>query len=160
MGSFRLTAALVGWIGFGLFAVPLNPAPQDWSVQVDEATLTRNANDWAAGQPLLQTPFGMARLQNVTVELRDDQLVLRGAASAGWIQAPVQLVAGASVQNSHVQVHLHEADVNGGQVPEFVRGQLEQKLQDQLDQSLGAYHVDVRSVSVGGGMLAVSGTRQ
>jgi hypothetical protein len=99
-------------------------------------------------------------MQDLTVELRDDQLVMRGAASVGWIQAPVQLVASASVENTRLRVHLHEADVNGVQVPEVVRGQLEQQLQDQLDQSLGTYHVEVRSVRMGGGELVVSGTRQ
>ena len=37
---------------------------------------------------------------------------------------------------------------------------LEQQLQSQLEQSLGAYRIVVRSVQMGGGNLVVSGTRQ
>src|SRR5258707_15712900 len=50
------------------------PADQDWSLQLDEATLSRDVNVWASQQPPVQTPLGMARLQDVTVSMRDNQL--------------------------------------------------------------------------------------
>jgi hypothetical protein len=197
MGIIRSTAALVGWLGFGMLALgalsqPLRngmaqrttPAPdttvvplpvktvaatapvslgrasRDWSVEIDEATLTRNLNGWASAQPPVQTPLGMARLEDLTVALRDDQVVLKGTAQAAWVRAPVDLLASASVQSGHAHIQLWEAHLNGVQVPEVVRRQLEQQLQGRLDQSVGAYHVIVRSVRVSVGVLVVSGTQQ
>ena len=197
-GMIRSTAALVGWLVFGLLALgalrqPVRngmapqsaPAPattvvtplpvktvaataavsrarasRDWSVEIDEATLTLNLNAWASAQPPLQTPLGMARLEDLTVALRDDQVVLKGTARTAWVRAPVDVLASPSIQNGRAQIHLREAHLNGVQVPEVVRRQLEQQLQGQLDQSVGNYHVVVRSVRVSGGMLVVSGIQQ
>ncbi len=197
MGTIRSTAALIGWLGFGMLAlgalsqplrngmaprttpapdttvvplpvktpvataaVSLDRASRDWSVEIDEATLTQNLNGWARAQPPVQTPLGMARLEDLTVELRDDQVVLKGTAQAAWVRAPVDLLASASVQSGHAQIRLREAHVNGVQVPEVMRRQLEQQLQGRLDQSVEAYHVIVRSVRVSVGALVVSGTQQ
>src|SRR5712692_10295651 len=68
-------------------AVSLDRASRDWSVEIDEATLTQNLNGWARAQPPVQTPLGMARLEDLTVELRDDQVVLKGTAQAAWVRA-------------------------------------------------------------------------
>src|SRR5260370_37487218 len=102
----------------------------------------------------------MARLEALTVALRDDQVVVKGAARAAWVGAPVDLLASLSVQNGRAQIQLRQAHLNGVQVPEAVRRQLEQQLQGQLDQSVGNYRVVVRSVRVSGGMLVVSGIQQ
>jgi hypothetical protein len=57
-------------------------------------------------------------------------------------------------------VQVTQAHVSGVDVPEVGRRQLEQQLQSQIEQSLGAYGVAVRSVQMGGGKLVLSGTRQ
>jgi hypothetical protein len=60
-------------------------AAQEWSFQIDEAALSKQ-NAWAAGQPTVQTRLGMARLQDMTVALRDNQIGLRGSAEARWVR--------------------------------------------------------------------------
>jgi hypothetical protein len=64
------------------------------------------------------------------------------------------------VVGGRVVVHLVEAHVNGVALPDSARGQIEQQVQAQLDQTVGAQHVRVSSVRVADGSLAVSGTRQ
>ena len=139
---------------------PASQTSQEWTFQIDEPTLTREVNAWAAGQPLVQTSVGTARLKDLSVELRNSQLVVRGTADAGWMSAPVDATASATVQTGRVLVQVHEAHIDGVDLPEVARRELDQQLQDQLDQSLATNHVAVRSVRVGDGKLVVSGTRQ
>ena len=136
------------------------PAGQEWSFQIDEPTLTREANAWAAIQPLVQTSVGTARLKDLRVELKNNQLVLRGTADAGWLSAPVDATASATVQAGRVLVQVREAHINGADLPELARRELDQQLQDQLDQSAAVNNVAVRSVRVADGKLVVSGIRQ
>ena len=115
MGIIRSTAALVGRLGFGLLALgamsqplrngvptqsilPRAPkvgngqgridgqAPRDWSLQVDEASLSTELNGWAADQAQVQTPLGMAQLEDLTVKLRDDQIALHATGRAAWFE--------------------------------------------------------------------------
>jgi hypothetical protein len=137
-----------------------NHGTQEWSLQIDERTLTQDLNTWAAGQPLVQTPAGNAHLRDLSVELRNDQLVMRATAEAGWVRTPVDLSASASVQSGRVLVQVREAHINGVDLPEIARHELDQQLQNQLDQSVAAYGVAVRSVRLGDGRLVVSGVRQ
>jgi hypothetical protein len=141
--------------------VPLaNQAVQEWSVQIDEATLTREANAWAMEQPLLQTAVGTVRLQELSVQPRDDQLVVHGTAEAGWIRAPFDVTASASVDAGHVQVQVPDAHVNGLDLPDAARRDIERQLQDWLDGLVLEHHASVRSVRLGQGTLLVTGTRQ
>jgi hypothetical protein len=133
---------------------------QEWSFQIDEPTLTREVNTWAAGQSLVETSVGSARLKDLRVELRNSQLVVRGTADTGWLSAPVDATASASVQTGRVLVQVSEAHINGVDLPELARRELDKQLQDQLDQSVAVNRVAVRSVRVADGKLVVSGTRQ
>ena len=117
---------------------PASQTSQEWTFQIDEPTLTREVNAWAAGQPLVQTSVGTARLKDLSVELRNSQLVVRGTADAGWMSAPVDATASATVQTGRVLVQVHEAHIDGVDLPEGARRQLDQQLQDQLDLESGA----------------------
>jgi hypothetical protein len=132
---------------------------QEWTFQTDGPTLSRDLNTWAAGQAPLQTPVGMARLEQLSAEIRDNELVVHGTANAGWLNAPVDAAATAQVQSGRVLVQVRQAHINGVDVPEVARHELEQQLQNQLEQSIGANQIVVRSVQMGGGKLVVSGTR-
>jgi hypothetical protein len=134
-------------------------APQDFDFQIDQTTLTRDLNVWAAGQPPLQTPLGMTYLADLSVEVRESEFLIHGMAQTALLHTPVDLAASASVQGERLLVQVHGAQVSGVQLPEVVRSQLEQQLQRQLDQSIAGDHVTVRSVRLGDGVLAVSGTR-
>ncbi len=184
MRIIRSTSALIGRLGFGFLALgamsqPLRngvptqaippPAAQglsarqtspDWTLEVDEASLGRQLNGWAAEQAQVQTPFGMAQLEDLTVKLGDDRIALHATAQAAWVRAPVDLVASAAVRDGRVNIELPQAHVNGVEVPEVVRHEVAQQLQDQLDRSVMAQHVVVRSVRADAGTLVVSGTRQ
>ncbi|SRR5260370_4517872 len=138
-------------------AAPVSRA-HEWSFQLDETTLSNDVNAWAAAQPPVQTPLGVARLQDVTMSLRADQLGLRGTAVAGWVHAAVNASATASVEHGRVLVQIVGVNLNGAALPDSVRRQLEQQVQDQLDRSIESERVLVSSVLVGEGSLTVSGT--
>jgi hypothetical protein len=140
--------------------VAVTPAQsKDWTVQIDSATLSQNLNAWATAQGALETPVGTARLEKLSADIRDNQLIVHGTADAGWLSMPVDATATASVQADNVKVLVNQVHVNGVDVPEAARRQLEQQLQSQLEQSVAANHVVVRSVRLGDGKLVVSGSR-
>jgi len=87
-------------------------------------------------------------------------LVLRGTVNAAWLTAPVDLAASAPMESGRLLVQVHDAHVNGFDLPQHMRWQLEQQLQDQVDRSLWEYKVVVRSVRVGDGRLVLRGSRQ
>ena len=131
---------------------------QEWTFQVDARTLSQNLNSWAATQGTLQTPLGVARLQHLNVDIRDNELFFRGTAVAGSLTVSVEAAATASVQDGNLQVQLKQARINGVDVPPPARNELEQQLQNQIARSIDVYHVVVHSVRLGNGTLAISGT--
>jgi len=128
-------------------------------LQIDEATLGQQLNAWAAGQPILPTPLGSARLRDLTVHLGNDELGLRAVADTGWIAEPVGVGATASLNAGRVFVHVRDVEVQGTVVPDSARQPLAQWLQPQIDQWTAAYHATVQSVHIGEGTLVLSGTR-
>jgi hypothetical protein len=134
-------------------------AAQEWTLQIDERTLTQQLNTWATGQSMLQTPVGKARLRDLSVELDDDELVLHAVADTGAVVAPVALDATATAKAGRVLLHVSQAQIRDVALPEAARHALQDWLQQQLDGSLANYHVIVHSVNIRSGRLVVSGTR-
>jgi len=180
MSILKWGGGVIGQRGLGLLAVnlmsphPVNSVPPtpialppayqvvktvEWSLQIDEATLGQQLNAWAAGQPILPTPLGSARLRDLTVHLDNDELGLRAVADTGWIAEPVGVGATASLNAGRVFVHVRDVEVQGTVVPDSARQALEQWLQSQIDQWTAAYHATVQSVHIGEGTLVLSGTR-
>jgi hypothetical protein len=135
-------------------------AAQEWTLQIHESTLTQQLNTWAAGQNVLQTPVGSARLRDLSVQLGDDELVLRGVADTGAVAAPVALDATASASAGRLLVHVGQAQIRDVALPEAARRALQDWLQQQLDQWLATDHAVVQSVDIRSGRLVVSGTRR
>jgi len=135
-------------------------AVQEWTLQIDESTVTQELNAWASGQSVLQTPVGSARLRNLSVHIGDDGLVIRGVADTGAVAAPVVLDATASASAGRVSVHIRQARIRDLAMPEAGRRALQDWLQQQLDQWLAADHAVVQSVDIRSGRLAVRGTRR
>jgi hypothetical protein len=133
---------------------------QEWTLQIDESTLTQKLNAWATGQSVLQTPVGSARLSDLSVHIGDDALVIRGVADTGAVAAPVVLDATASASAGRVLVHIRQAQIRDLAIPEAARRGLEDWLQQQLDQWLATDHAVVHSVDIRSGRLVVSGTRR
>lgn len=128
----------------------------EWRYEVDARSISQSLNAWAASAGALQTPLGTARLQQLTAEIGDNELIVRGTATTGWFSVPVDAAATASVQSGDVQVHVVDAHVNGMDMPDVARGQLEQQLQSQVAQSVAGSGVLVHSVQLGDGKLAVT----
>lgn len=135
------------------------PPPATAAFAVDEATLTAQLQAWLAGQPVGQTPLGTATAQDLAVQLRDDQLVITGMAQAGPVRLPVELAATAVVQSGQVLVEVREVQVGGVSLPESMRGELQQHLQDQVEQALARSRLVPQSVHIGQGKLVVVGTQ-
>jgi hypothetical protein len=129
---------------------------REWYYEADANSISQSLNVWAAAGGVIQTPLGTARLQQLTVDVSNDELTVRGTATTGWFSVPVDAETTASVQSGNVQVHVVGAHVNGMDVPDAARGQLEQQLQSQVAQSVGRYGVVVRSVQLADGKLEIT----
>jgi hypothetical protein len=129
-------------------------------LQIDEASLTQELNTRATGLTVIQTPVGSARLHNLTVQLGNDELVLRGVADTGRVAESVALHATGSISAGRVLVQVGQAQVGGVDLPETVRHAVQDWLQQQLDEWLAAHDAVVNSVEIRTGRLVVSGTRR
>jgi LmeA-like phospholipid-binding len=129
---------------------------REWRYEIDASSISQSLNAWAASGGNIETPLGTARLQQLSAEIDDNELKVRGVANAGWYSVPVDAAATASVQSGSVQVHVVDAHINGMDVPDAARGQLEQQLQTQVAQSVAGSGLAVRSVQLGDGKLAVT----
>jgi LmeA-like phospholipid-binding len=134
------------------------PSPTAVAFEVDEQALTAQLNAALAGRSLGETLLGTASAEDMAVYLRDDQLVINGTLQAGEVRLPLTLAATAAVQSGHVLVQVRAAELGNVSLPEGVRRELEQRLQDQVDQSLANWRLEVQSVHIGDGKLAVAGT--
>ena len=133
------------------------PQTPEWRYETDAGSISQSLNAWAAASGgAIDTPLGTARLQQLSAEISNNELIVRGTASTGWFSAPVDAAATASVQGGTVQVHVVDAHVNGMDVPDAARGQLEQQLQRQVAQAVSGSGVSVRSVQLGDGRLQVT----
>jgi len=133
-------------------------SPTAVAYEIDEAALSAQLNAALAGRSLGETPLGTASAEEMAVYLRDDQLLINGTVQAGQVRLPMTLAATAAVQGGHVLVQVRGAELGNVPVPEAVRRELEQRLQDQVDQSLANWRLAVQSVHIGDGKLAVAGT--
>jgi hypothetical protein len=133
---------------------------QEWTVRVDDATVARHLNDWAAVHQEVETPFGPASFTNVTATIHPDGMALHGTAVAASARVPVNLFASASIADGRAVVQLRSAQINAVEMPLPVRRQVEQQLQNQVDQSLRATSTVARSLRFTEGALVLTGTRQ
>jgi hypothetical protein len=129
---------------------------REWRYETDARSISQSLNTWAASGVAFQTPLGTAQLQQLSAEIGNNALIVRGTASTGWFSVPVDAQASVSVDAGNVQVHVVGAHINGMDVPEVARGQLEQQLQTQLVQAVAGSGVVVRSVELRDGKLEVT----
>ena len=152
--SSAYAAFMFGTVQVSDAAPSVTPAQaREWYYEIDASSITQSLNAWAADGGAVQTPLGAARLQQLTADIGNDELTVRGTATSGWFSVPVDAEATASVQDGNVQVHVVSAHVNGMDIPDGARGQLEQQLQNQVAQSVGRSGVVVRSVRLADGKL-------
>jgi hypothetical protein len=155
--SSAYAALAFGTVHVSDAAPPATPAQaREWYYETDASSISQSLNGWAAAGGAIQTPLGTARLQQLTADISNDELTVRATAATGWFSVPVDAETTASVQNGNVQVHVVGAHINGMDVPDAARGQLEQQLQSQVAQSVGRYAVVVRSVQLADGKLEIT----
>jgi hypothetical protein len=134
-------------------------AAGDVVVELDEATLTSQANARLAGQSMGSTPFGPATLQDVKVALRGGQMVMTGSARVGGASAPLSLTSSVAVSGGRPAVSLSQATLSGLALPDAARASLERNLQSQLDQAVADRAVKVKAVTIDSGKLRIVGSR-
>jgi hypothetical protein len=131
---------------------------RDVTVQVDEATLTQQANATLAGQSVGDTPFGPATIRSLSVQLREGEVLTNGTAQVGPTIAPVNVNASVHAEAGRVRVGVTTAKVGGVPLPATMRSQIERELQRQLDQLVGQQRIQVQAVTVADGKLTATGT--
>jgi hypothetical protein len=140
-------------------APTVTAAPRDVVVEVTESQLETQLNGMLVGQSLGSTPLGEARVQTVTVQLRDSLIRVGGGAKAGFLQAPF-LAAGTVLPNGEGRpiVKVNEASVGGVDLPETVRTALAEALQSRVDDLLSDRSVKIRAIDIADGKMRVVGS--
>ena len=133
-------------------------APGDVTFEIDEATLTRQANASFAGQSLGDTPLGPATVRSITVQLRDGVITAGGSAQVGPVTLPIAVSGSPSVDAGRVRVNVTSARVGGFPVPSAAWQELQAALQSQVDVLMATQPIRVRSVTVADGKLVVAGS--
>jgi hypothetical protein len=131
---------------------------RDVTVRLDEATLTQQANANLAGRPFGDTPFGEATVRNVTIHLRNGQIIADGTAQLCPTIAPISVTSTATAESGRLRVVVSDAKVGGVPLPASMRQEIETALQAQVDQLMAQQRVRVQSVTIADGRLVATGT--
>src|SRR5689334_14344274 len=100
--------------------------PAELTLEVDQATLTREANTALSGQTLGDTPIGAASLDSVDVQRRNGAMTIAGTVHAGWLAVPVDLTTSATAESGRVRIRVDAAHLGSLPLGDLVRRGLEQ----------------------------------
>lgn len=132
-------------------------APGEVTVELDEATLTQQANASLAGQSLGDTPLGPAAVRSVALQLRDGQIRASGTAQVGPSPLPFSLAGTVTTEGGRMRVTLTDARLSNLPMPASARRYVEETLQAQVDSVVARQRVRVRTVTVADGKLTIVG---
>ena len=145
-------------------AVPtLAPTPtlasRDVVMEVSQDELQSQLTTILVGKSLGRTPLGDATVQTVSVALRDRQIQVSGAASAGFLNAPFT-ASGTMVPDAggRPKVSVSEATVGGVALPDGTRAALADLLQTEVDGMFADQSMKVRTIEIADGKLRLVGT--
>ncbi len=127
------------------------------TIEVDQATISQQANAMLVGQPLADTPLGPATVQEVTVQLEDGRALITGQVRAGFMNLPASLTVTATVEAGRPLVHVEQLAVGGFGMPDAARQAVEARLQGEVDKALAQQNARIDAVEIRPGTLAVSG---
>ncbi len=127
------------------------------TIEVDQATISQQANAMLVGQPLADTPLGPATVQEVTVQLEDGRALITGQVRAGFMNLPASLTVTATVEAGRPLVHVEQLAVGGFGMPDAARQAVEARLQGEVDKALAQQSARIDAVEIRPGTLAVSG---
>lgn len=128
--------------------------------EVDERTITQEAQATVVGQDVGETPLGRATVQSIDVVLENGEVVANGQAKVGALTMPYSVVGTVNVMNGRPVVRVTQARAGGFGMPASTVQGIEQTLQSQLDQLLAQERMRVRSVTIQNGKMRVVGTQQ
>lgn len=134
------------------------PGPDQVAVVIGEAALGQELNQALAGQPLATLPIGAATVRDITTEVRDGQVRLRGSVGVGVFSLPFEVTASLEARDERAAVQVREASVATFPLPDGARQQLEQALQEQLALQLAEERLRVQQVIAEDGQLTLIGT--
>ena len=127
------------------------------TIEVDQATLSAQANAMLVGQPLADTPLGPATVQEVSVQLEDGRALITGQVRAGFMNLPATITVTATVEGGRPLVHVEQLAVGGLEMPDAARQSVEARIQGEVDTALAQQNARIDAVEIRPGTLAVSG---
>ena len=127
------------------------------TIEVDQATLSEQANAMLVGQSLADTPLGPATIQQISVRLEDGRALIAGLVRAGFMTLPASLTVTATVDADRPLVHVEQLAVGGFGLPDAARQALETRIQSEIDRALAQRNVRVEAVAIRPGTLAIGG---
>jgi hypothetical protein len=128
------------------------------TIELDQATLTEQANAFMVGQPLADTPLGPASVQEISVQLEEGRALVTGRVRAGFMTLPASLTATAVVEGERPIVRVEQLVVGGFAVPDAARQLVETRIQAEADRMLAQIGARVAAVIIRPGTLALTGT--
>lgn len=136
------------------------PVPSDVVVEVTEGELETRLRDAMLGHSLGSTPLGDARLESLTVRLRDQLVQVGGGARVGPFNTP--FTAAGTVAPSAAGrpiVSVQQATLGGVVLPDAARDALAESVQSQVDELFEERKLSVRSIEIEDGKMRVVGTQ-
>ena len=126
-------------------------------IEVDQETLSEQANAMLVGQSLADTPLGPATVQQVSVQLEDGRALITGQVKAGFMSLPASLTVTATVDAGRPLVHVEQLAVGGFGLPDAARQAVEARIQAEVDRAIAQQNARVEAVEIRPGTLRVSG---
>ncbi|MBI4494071.1 MAG: hypothetical protein HY690_14885 [Chloroflexi bacterium] len=133
--------------------------PGEMAVELDEATLAAQLNGMLAGRALGDTPLGPAAARDLSVQVRNGEIVASGTAQAGSASLPVSLTFTVEARAGRLLVGVRDARLGGIPLPEAARRPIEQSVQGPVDQLLADQRFHIRSATVQPGRLVLVAAR-
>ena len=133
------------------------PATAVNTIEVDQATLSEQANAMLVGQTLADTPLGPATVQQVSVQLEDGRALIGGQVRAGFMSLPASLTVTATVEANRPLVRVEQLAIGGFGLPDAARQAVEARIQAEVDGALARQQARVEAVEIRPGTLAISG---
>jgi hypothetical protein len=140
-------------------AATATPVSRDVVTEVSESELQGHLTTMLVGRSLGTTPLGDAMIQTVTVALRNRQVQVGGAATAGFLNAPFT-AAGTVLADAdgRPKVKVDEATVGGVILPDGTRAALADLLQTQVDGLFADPSMKVKTIDIADGKMRVVST--
>lgn len=131
-------------------AAPARPAGGT-TLSLTDQDLTR------AAEPYFPQTYSGVTVSSPSVRVAGDKIVLAATARTFLGTGPLVATATPSASDGRLVVHVDSVTLSGVTLPDGMRAQIAQQLQDAIDAYTGS-RMQVSSVTAGGGILTLKGT--